>query len=113
MFTLYLIILFFVIIFNIIFPAIKNKIIIQNQILNSNLGKQMTKITCKNNYWFYISPSKFMLDIQYFTDDKGDMLPCNESFINKKTKSCNNEGMYNNKYNPCYQILSELLFYRF
>lgn len=113
MFILYLVIFFFIIIFNVLLPLIIDKVTIQTQILNSELGKKMTKITCNNDHWFYIEPKVNGLELKYFVDDDDNIISCKTDFTNiTKTKTCGEKGEYNNRYNPCFYALSELLFYR-
>lgn len=113
MFILYLIVFFFIIIFNVILPLIIDKVTIQNQILNSKLGKELTKITCNNNHWFYIEPKITGLELKYFLDDNDKIVNCKTDFTNiTKTGVCGDKGEFNNRYHPCFYLLSELLFYR-
>lgn len=88
-----------------------SKIKIQKQIIASNNG--LTSITCNNGHLFLVKPSITGLDINYFIDDKGNPLPCSETVSEKQdTRLCGLRGEYNNRYNPCFVYLSELLFYR-
>lgn len=113
MFILYLVIFFYIIIFNVLLPLIIDKVTTQSQILNSTLGKEMTKITCSNDHWFYIDPKVTGLQLKYFVDDEDNIISCKTDFTNiKKTRTCGEHGEYNNRYNPCFYVLSELLFYR-
>lgn len=113
MFVLYLVIFFFIVIFNVLLPIIIDKITIQTQILNSSLGKEMTKITCNNGNWFYIEPKITGLELKYFIDENDKIISCESEITDiTKVKTCGDNGEYNNRYNPCFVLLSELLFYR-
>lgn len=113
MIILYLIIIFFIIIFNILIPNLIEKIKIDNDILQSDIGKNLLKITCNNNYWFYLEKSVFGMNIHYLLDEDDKMLPCDKNFKEvNKTKICGKNGEFNSRSHPCFYIISELLFYK-
>lgn len=113
MFILYFIIVFFILIFNILIPIIIERIQLEEEISNSQLGTNFNKITCHNNSWFYIDKSVFGLSIKYLVDENNKLLTCDKNFNSvNTTKTCGKEGEYNNRYHPCFSLLSELLFYR-
>lgn len=94
-------------------PLIIDKVTIQSEILESSLGKEMTKITCNNNHWFYIEPKITGLELKYFVDDDKKIITCDTDFSKiTKVQTCGKKGEFNNRYHPCFYLLSELLFYR-
>lgn len=113
MLILYFIIVFFIFLFNVLIPLVIEKIQIEEQITSSDLGKKIQKITCYNNVWFYIEKNIFGLNLRYFIDNNNNILSCDKDFTSAKTgKTCGQNGEFNNRYHPCYGLLSELLFYR-
>lgn len=113
MIILYLIIIFFIIIFNILIPNLIEKIKIDNEILESNLGKGLLKVTCNNNYWFYLEKNIKGMNLHYLIDNDNKMIPCDKDFSDiKRTKICGLEGEFNSRLHPCFFLISELLFYK-
>lgn len=110
MIIIYFIVVFFIIIFNILFPLIIDKIRIQNQIVDSN--PDMTSITCNNGYLFYIKPTITGLQLFYFIDEFNRIVQCDAGISEKKPKRCGENNEYNDRYNPCFVTMSELLYYR-
>lgn len=111
MLYLFFCVIFFIFIFNVLLPLLINRIKIQKQIIAAN--PDLTKITCNNGHLFLVNPSITGLDINYFVDDKGEPVPCSQTVTDKQpTRLCGMRGEYNNRYNPCFVYLSELLFYR-
>lgn len=113
MLILYNIIFFFILIFNVIFPLILKKLTVQKQIIESSKGKNLLKMTCSNNQWMYIDSKISGLELNYFTDNQNNPLTCDKpitEFVEKKV--CGLNGEYNNRYDNCFVLLSELLFYR-
>lgn len=113
MIIVYLIIIFFIILFNILIPNVIEKIKVDNDILNSDIGKNLLKVSCNNNYWFYIEKNVFGLNIRYLLNEDGKMVTCDQDFTDiKRNKICGLEGEFNSRLHPCFFILSELLFYK-
>lgn len=113
MIYLYFIIVFFILLFNILIPTLINRIQIENEILNSDLGKSLKTIKCHDNGWFYLDHNIKGLQIYYYVDTNNKILTCDKEFTSvNKQKLCGEEGEYNNRYHSCFTLLSELLFYR-
>lgn len=113
MFILYLVIIFYIIIFNVLIPLIVQRLDVENQIYNSTKAQALTKITCVDNYWFFIDKTIYGLKINYLIDKNGDFLTCDKDFEDlNEFKQCGFEGEFNNRYNPCLSVISQLLYYR-
>lgn len=113
MIILYFIVVFFIIIFNILIPIIIERLKLENLIFNSEKGKSIAQVKCYNNNIITFERSIFGLKVNYFIDDTGKIMTCDQN-INEavKKKECGYDKEYNNRAHPCYIVLSELLFYK-
>lgn len=113
MFILYLVIFFFIIIFNVLIPNIVERLQIEDQIFSSSLGKTLTSLTCKNGYWFIIDKNVTGLSLKYLQNQNGELLSCDQNFNSTYTPiTCGENGEFNNRHHPCSVLLTELLFFR-
>lgn len=110
---IYFIIIFFILIFNILIPIIIQKIELENQIFNSDLGLKINKVKCHNNKLFILERKINGLEIFYFIDKDSNFLTCEKTINDAIDKiKCGNNGEFNNRNNPCFVLISELLFYK-
>lgn len=100
---LYLLVVFFIIIFNILIPNLIQKLKITNEIFDS------PKVKCLSNYWFYLDKTVAGIKIIYFTQDK-NILTCDKKFTNNEPHECGLIDEYNNIYHPCYTAITNLMF---
>ncbi|AKS26340.1 putative IMV entry/fusion membrane protein 1 [Diachasmimorpha longicaudata entomopoxvirus] len=111
-FILYLNLIFFIIICNILLVLILEKKEFESEIFNSELGKKINQAICEDNKWFVFKNSLSGLEVFTVLDEEKRHLACDkpvpETPILKKCSATD----YLQTHSPCTMLLSELMFYR-
>ncbi|CCU55547.1 IMV membrane protein entry/fusion complex component (Cop-A21L) [Adoxophyes honmai entomopoxvirus 'L'] len=101
---------FFIVIVNILFYNILNRIYVDKLIFENAKNQLRTTISCINDHWFVVRRSTRFLDLLAVTRNS-EYLNCNINPISSDLlESCGLNGKLNNRSEYCSQALLELMF---
>lgn len=112
LFILYLNLVFFIIICNILLILIIEKKEFEQDIFSSDMGKKVNNAMCNDNIWFIFNNKKSGLEIFYMVDENGRPIKCDQPVPKDPVvRQCGAKD-YLQPRSACTMLLSELMFYR-
>lgn len=111
-FILYLNLVFFIIICNILLVLIIEKKEFEQEVFSSDIGKKINNAMCNDNQWFIFNNKQSGLEIFYMVDEKGNPIKCNQPVPkNPILRQCSAKDYLHTR-SSCTMLLTELMFYR-
>ncbi|AAC97701.1 hypothetical protein MseVgp209 [Melanoplus sanguinipes entomopoxvirus] len=107
---LFFMIYFFILSINIILNKELYKLELDKKLYQVAEDDLKTTISCINDYWFIVKRNSRYLDLQYLRRNN-NYVPCTTTpLASDFLDSCGLNAKYNNKKEPCYAALLNLLF---